>query len=74
MPRPAVKKDHALIIVDVQEAFSLPPELTERIRRYSRRFARRVFTQFVNPPGSLFRKKLKQHSCWPGSDEGLNVR
>ena len=69
MPKTAVKKDHALIIVDVQEAFSLPPALTERIRKYSRRFARRVFTQFVNPPDSLFRKKLKQHSCWPGSDD-----
>lgn len=69
MTKAAVKKDHALIVVDVQEAFPAPPELTDRIRKYSRRFERRVFTQFVNPPGSLFRKKLKQHSCWPGSDD-----
>jgi nicotinamidase-related amidase len=47
----------------------VPPELTDRIRKYSRRFARRIFTQFVNPPGSLFRKKLKQHACEPGSDD-----
>ena len=71
---PAAKKSmasgrHALIVVDVQEAFDVPPKLAAGIRAYSRRFARRVFTQFVNPPGSLFRRKLKQHSCEPGSDD-----
>ncbi len=58
-----------LVIVDVQQAFSIPPKIVEAIRRYSRRFERRIFTQFINPPGSLFRKKLDQHSCAPGSDD-----
>ena len=58
-----------LIIVDVQKAFPIPPPLVEKIRRYAARFRRRVFTRFVNPPGSLFRQKLKQHSCYPGSED-----
>jgi nicotinamidase-related amidase len=69
MAKPGADKEHVLIVVDVQEAFEVPPALVEGIRKYSRRFKRRVFTQFVNPPGSLFRKKLKQHSCLPGSDD-----
>lgn len=56
-----------LLIVDVQQAFPAPPALIERIRRYARRFDRRIFTQFVNPPRSLFRRTLGQHSCLPGS-------
>lgn len=59
----------ALVIVDVQQAFSVPPKIVEGIRRYSRRFERRIFTQFINPPGSLFRRKLDQQSCAPGSDD-----
>jgi len=69
LKKTAADRRHALIIVDMQEAFEIPPELVERIRAYSRRFKRRIFTQFVNPPGSLFRKKLKQRSCLPGSDD-----
>ena len=69
MAKPVADKAHALIVVDVQEAFEVPPKIVEAMRRYSRRFARRVFTQFVNRPGSLFRRKLKQHSCKPGSDD-----
>lgn len=69
MAKSATRDDHALIIVDVQEAFEAPPQLLEGIRRYSRRFKRRVFTQFVNPRGSLFRKLLKQHSCLPGTSD-----
>jgi nicotinamidase-related amidase len=69
MAKSTSEKEHALMIVDVQEAFDIPPAVADRIRKYSRRFKRRVFTQFVNPPGSLFRKKLKQHSCEPGSDD-----
>ncbi len=56
-----------LIIVDMQKAFPPPPKFVERVRRYSRRFKRRIFTRFVNPSGSLFRTKLKRRSCAPGS-------
>lgn len=64
----------ALMIVDLQHAFSLPPHLVEHIRRYSRRFRRRVFTRFINRPGSLFRRKLKQGCCAPDSaDTSLQI-
>ncbi len=56
-----------LIIVDLQRAFPPPDKFVERIRRYARRFRRRIFTRFVNPRGSLFRSKLKQRCCGPGS-------
>jgi nicotinamidase-related amidase len=56
-----------LIVVDVQRAFSPPPDFIERLRRYARRFSCRIFTRFENPDGSLFRKILKQRSCAPGS-------
>jgi nicotinamidase-related amidase len=56
-----------LIIVDLQKAFPPPPKFVERVRRYSRQFKRRIFTRFVNPKGSLFRTKLKQNSCLPGT-------
>jgi nicotinamidase-related amidase len=59
----------ALVVVDVQKAFDVPPEIVDGIRRYVRRFEHRIFTQFVNPPGSLFRKNLDQHSCAPGSED-----
>lgn len=58
-----------LIIVDLQQAFEVPPKLVARVRKYSRRFKQRIFTRFVNPPGSLFRTKLKQRSCAPGTDD-----
>ena len=58
-----------IIIVDVQKAFSVPPKLVRKIERYSRRFPKRIFTRFVNPQGSLFRTKLKQRTCLPGSDD-----
>lgn len=57
----------ALFIVDVQAAFPAPKRLIEKIRAYSRRFECRVFTRFVNPEGSLFRKKLGQTCCLPGT-------
>jgi len=69
MKEKADRAKPALVIVDVQQAFSIPPKLVEGIRRYSRRFERRIFTQFINPPGSLFRRTLGQHSCAPGSDD-----
>lgn len=59
----------ALMIVDVQRAFAPPPGFVEKLRRYSRRFPCRVFTRYVNPPGSLFRKVLKQKCCAPGSTD-----
>jgi nicotinamidase-related amidase len=58
-----------IIIVDLQKAFSVPPDLVKKIERYSRRFPKRIFTRFVNPPGSLFRTKLKQRCCAPGSED-----
>ena len=57
----------ALMIVDVQRAFDPPPRFVEKLRRYSRRFPCRVFTRYVNPAGSMFRRKLKQKCCAPGS-------
>lgn len=59
----------ALIIVDVQHAFPVPPKLVAGIRRYARRFKLRIFTRFENPEGSLFRKLLKMESCPPGHPE-----
>lgn len=56
-----------LIIVDLQKAFDVPPRIVRRVERYSRRFKKRIFTRFENPPGSLFRRELKQRSCAPGS-------
>lgn len=60
-------KADALVIVDVQQAFTMPKKIVKGIRRHARKFPLRVFTQFVNPPGSLFREKLDQRSCAPGS-------
>jgi nicotinamidase-related amidase len=57
----------ALIVVDLQHAFPVPPKIVNGVRRYSQRFKRRVFTRFVNPPGSQFRRLLKQSSCAPGT-------
>jgi nicotinamidase-related amidase len=56
-----------LVVVDLQEAFPVPPALVEHTRRYARRFRRRVFTRFVNPKGSQFRRLLHERSCAPGS-------
>lgn len=57
----------ALMIVDVQRAFGPPAEFIARLERYARRFPCRVFTRFVNPAGSMFRRVLKQKCCAPGS-------
>jgi nicotinamidase-related amidase len=56
-----------LIIVDLQKAFPVPPKLVAGIRRYARRFERRIFTRFENPANSVFRKLLKQRCCAPGT-------
>jgi nicotinamidase-related amidase len=60
----------AIIIVDVQKAFPIPPDLVERILVRSRQFPMRIFTKFVNHPDSLFRRKLKRTSCTPGDPQG----
>lgn len=57
----------ALMIVDVQQAFEPPPEFVAGLEAYARRFPCRVFTRFVNPAGSMFRRVLKQKCCAPGS-------
>lgn len=59
----------ALFIVDVQRAFLPPPEFVARLQRYSRRFPCRIFTRYINPPDSMFRRILKQECCAPGSPD-----
>lgn len=59
----------AIIIVDVQKAFPIPPDLIEKIEKRSRQFPMRIFTKFVNHPDSLFRRKLKRTSCMPGDPQ-----
>jgi len=58
-----------LLIIDVQRAFPVPKSLVAGISRYARRFDRRIFTRFVNPQGSLFRRRLTQRCCAPGSED-----
>ncbi|HRP04458.1 MAG TPA: isochorismatase family protein [Opitutaceae bacterium] len=57
----------ALIIVDVQQEFPIPSALVRKIEAYSRQFTCRIFTRFVNPSDSFFRRKLKIKCCAPGS-------
>lgn len=57
------------MIVDVQRAFDPPASFLEKLARYSRRFPCCVYTRYVNPAGSLFRRVLKQKSCAPGSQD-----
>jgi nicotinamidase-related amidase len=57
------------MIVDVQRAFKPPADFIEKLRRYSRRFPCRIFTRYINPPGSMFRRVMKQKCCAPGSPE-----
>lgn len=59
----------AILIVDVQAGFSPPTRLADQIESYSLNFGQRIFTQFVNPLGSLFRQRLNFHSMAPGSAE-----
>lgn len=58
-----------LIIVDLQKAFSVPPRLVRGIRRYARRFDRRIITRFENPARSPFRRLLGQKCCAPGTGD-----
>lgn len=55
------------MIVDVQQAFNPPPAFLKKLQRYARRFPCRIFTRYVNPAGSMFRKMLGQKCCAPGS-------
>ena len=57
----------ALMIVDVQQAFAPPPAFLAKLEAYMRRFPCRVFTRFVNPAGSMFRRVLGQKCCRPGT-------
>jgi nicotinamidase-related amidase len=59
----------ALMIVDVQAAFTPPPAFVEKLRRYAQPFPCRIFTRYTNPPGSMFRRVLKQKCCAPGSPD-----
>lgn len=59
----------ALFIVDVQRAFNPPPGFVKKLDRYSKRFPCRIFTRYVNPEGSVFRRLLKQSCCAPGSED-----
>jgi nicotinamidase-related amidase len=64
-----MRKQRTLVIVDVQKAFTPPPAWVDAVRRYSLQFDQRIFTRFVNPPGSIFRRKLKMRCCAPGSED-----
>lgn len=66
---PMPKTKFALMIVDVQAAFYMPPETLANIDRYSKTFERRIYTRFVNPAHSLFRRKLGRDACKPGSPD-----
>jgi nicotinamidase-related amidase len=59
----------ALLIVDVQRAFQPPAKFLHKLERYSRRFPCRIFTRYVNPPGSAFRRLLRQKCCGPGTKD-----
>ncbi|HVU35936.1 MAG TPA: isochorismatase family protein [Opitutaceae bacterium] len=66
--------EHILIVVDLQGAFPVPRRILDGVRRLSRQFRVRVFTRFVNPSGSQFRRLLKMDSCEPGSaDTALQI-
>lgn len=56
-----------LILVDLQAAFPVPASLLAAIKTEAANYECRVFTRFINPEGSLFRRKLKMHDCAPGS-------
>jgi len=55
------------MIVDVQRAFDPPRRFIAKLDSYARRFPCRIFTRFVNPGGSMFRRVLRQKCCAPGS-------
>jgi nicotinamidase-related amidase len=64
-----MKPSRAVMIVDVQRAFDPPPAFLRKLERYIRRFPCCIFTRYVNPAGSAFRRLMKQKCCAPGSRE-----
>lgn len=68
-PHPSLRMSphRALVIVDVQRAFTPPRAFLTKLERYSRRFPCRIFTRYLNPAGSPFRRLLKQKCCAPAS-------
>lgn len=58
-----------IIIVDLQKAFPVPPEIIRKVEKRSQDFPLRVFTKFLNEPDSLFHRKLQRKSCLPGTAE-----
>ena len=65
----SMKSNQALMIVDVQRAFTPPEAFIKKLTRYSKRYSCRIFTRYINPPNSLFRRLLNQNSCAPGSPD-----
>lgn len=59
----------AIIIVDLQKAFPVPTDIVRRIEQRRNAFAFRIFTKFINPPDSIFRRRLDRRSCPPGAPE-----
>ena len=59
----------ALFIVDVQRAFAPPARFVKKLERYAARFPCRIFTRYINPAGSAFRRLLKQTCCGPGTPD-----
>lgn len=59
----------AIVVVDLQRAFKIPEWLLERIAKRAQEFPLRVFTRFVNPTDSPFRRALDRHACPPGAPE-----
>lgn len=59
----------AIIIVDLQKAFPVPSDVIRRIEQRMKPFPFRVFTRFINPPDSVFRRRLGRQSCAPGAPD-----
>ena len=61
----------AFLIVDVQRAFQPPSTFLKKLERYAKRFPCLIFTRFVNPAASPFRRLLKQKCCGSANIELL---
>lgn len=57
-----------LLVIDLQYGFAPNPDLVERIRDTAQDYSVIVATKFVNPPDSLFRKRLND-----GADGGAVI-
>jgi nicotinamidase-related amidase len=58
-----------LIVVDLQRAFSPPPDLVTGIQAILPRYDCVIATQYLNHPGSLFETELNYTKCQLGSRE-----